>query len=86
MTPERIAEIRSRPFPVIKERGAIAPSDIPWTIAEKAYANYASRFGTQQSIERIAERGGFSAWELDDQYPQWRMDLKKPPAREGDDV
>lgn len=32
---------------------------IPWTAAEKAYQTYAKLYGRQQSLERLAERGGF---------------------------
>lgn len=45
---------------------------IPWSIAEKAYADYSRRFGKNQSLERLAERGGFGAEEMDDHYPPWR--------------
>ena len=40
------------------------PSTIPWWLAEEAYAYYASRYGTSQSLERLAERGGFGREEL----------------------
>ncbi len=36
---------------------------IPWAAAEKAYVTYARLFGTQQSLERLAERQGFSVQE-----------------------
>lgn len=45
---------------------------IPWDIAEKAYGAYAARYGSGQSIERMAERGGFSNSEMDLFYPAWR--------------
>lgn len=51
------------------------PKDCAWSIAEKAYANYVKRFGSSQSLERLAERGGFSWWEMDDQYPDWRKEV-----------
>jgi hypothetical protein len=38
---------------------------VRWAIAEQAYARYASFFGKDQSIERMAERGGFGVLELD---------------------
>lgn len=37
---------------------------IPWWLAELAYEYYAERNGTSQSLERIAERGGFGRDEL----------------------
>lgn len=33
--------------------------DIDWITAEKIYAVYSGLYGTDQSLERIAERGGF---------------------------
>ena len=37
---------------------------IPWWLAEEAYCHYAKLFGTSQSLERLAERGGFGRDEL----------------------
>ena len=37
---------------------------VPWSVAEEAYKVYAARYGTQQSLDRLAERGGFGAREL----------------------
>jgi hypothetical protein len=62
-----------RPFPVqgeyetadgVRLRRRLPASSIPWWLAEEAYAQYARHYGTSQSIERMAERGGFSRWEL----------------------
>lgn len=53
-------------FPV--QRG----DPIPWPVAQRAYLEYARRFGTDQSLVRLAERGGFSVGELDDLLPGWR--------------
>ncbi len=39
-------------------------SSIPWWLAEEAYTYYSSRWGTDQSLERLAERGGFGRDEL----------------------
>jgi len=36
--------------------------DIDWTTAEKIYEIYSELYGTQQSLKRLAERGGFG-WE-----------------------
>lgn len=35
-----------------------------WALAERAYAVYASRYGKLQTLERLAERGGFGALEM----------------------
>ncbi len=37
---------------------------IPWWLAELAYKDYSKRYGTSQSLERLAERGGFGRLEL----------------------
>ncbi len=47
-----------KPFP-IQQGGAI-----PWWLAEVAYAYYAKLYTTEQSLERLAERGGFGMFEL----------------------
>lgn len=38
--------------------------EIPWWLAEKAYETYSKKFGTSQSLDRLAERGGFGREEL----------------------
>jgi hypothetical protein len=40
------------------------PCTIPWWLAEVAYRAYSAKFGTTQSLERLAERGGFGREEL----------------------
>jgi len=40
------------------------PKTIPWKFAAEAYEEYAARYGKQQSLERLAERGGFGAEEI----------------------
>jgi len=37
--------------------------DIPWSIAERAYKTYTRLFGSSQTLERLAERGGFGVRE-----------------------
>lgn len=56
----------TRPFPIQADhqRPRNEPSTIPWWLAEVAYEYYAAKFGTQQSLERLAERGGFGREEL----------------------
>jgi len=38
--------------------------DIPMWLARLVYKGYSSRYGTQQSLERIIERGGFGMGEV----------------------
>lgn len=47
-----------RPFPIQQSE------PVPWGYAERAYRTYSARFGTQQSLERLAERGGFGLEEF----------------------
>lgn len=62
-------------FPLCSTGGRIG--SIPWPIAEVAYLAYAKRYGTGQSLERIAERGGFYPEELDKLHPTWRAEIRE---------
>jgi hypothetical protein len=37
---------------------------VSWAAAERAYKHYSKHFGTDQSLERLAERGGFGVIEF----------------------
>ncbi len=39
-------------------------SAIPWWLAEEAFKEYKRRYMSGQSLERLAERGGFGRYEL----------------------
>lgn len=52
---------------------------IPWSVATKAYPAYCNAGGAGQSLERLAERGGFSHGEMDLFYPEWRRDVDEIP-------
>ncbi|NNC17653.1 hypothetical protein HJC22_18200 [Corallococcus exiguus] len=68
----------TRPFPLQlsrSERKAGLPSTIQWALAERAYADYSRRFGTSQSLELLAERGGFGVYEMDLFVPGWRKEV-----------
>lgn len=62
----------NRPFPIQRdhkrdETGAmqdLPACTIPWWLAEEAYKFYSKQFGTSQSLQRLAERGGFGRAEL----------------------
>jgi hypothetical protein len=58
-----------RTFPI---QGPTSHRRIPWWLAEEAFAVYSSRYGMSQSLERLAERGGFGAEEMDLFVPGWR--------------
>ncbi len=66
------ARAEQRLFPVQSgtSYGKPHPTQIPWSIADKAYSVYRARY-SGQSLERLAERGGFSAEEMDEFHPQW---------------
>lgn len=66
------AKIEAR-FPIMTSQDAKPhPMSVPWSIAELAYSVYAERYGASQSLERLAERGGFGACEMDMFLPDWR--------------
>lgn len=52
---------------------------VPWSVAEVAYAAYAARYGRGQSIETMAERGGFGHEEMDLYAPGWLDSFKAAP-------
>ena len=60
---------KDRMFPVQKSRryGKPHPTSIPWSVAELAYSQYHH----DQSLERLAERGGFGPGEMDMYCPDW---------------
>ena len=58
------------------------PTTIPWEVADKAYAVYRGRYGSQQTLERLAERGGFSGGEMDEFYPGWRDEVSGIAVRD----
>ena len=63
----------TRPFPIQagqsyrNDEGRMIypkPSTIPWWLAEIAYKEYSRVYSNGQSLERLAERGGFGRSEL----------------------
>lgn len=46
--------LEARRFPMLN-----GPRSIEWAVAEKIYVVYAALYGRSQSLERLAERGGF---------------------------
>lgn len=60
-------------FPILRDRKARPyPTEIPWSVAELAYSVYSSRYGNSQSLQTLANRGGFHPGEMDDFLPDWR--------------
>jgi hypothetical protein len=68
-------------YPLLWERGETLRS-VPIDLARRAYEAYAQMFGTEQSFERMRERGGFSPGEMDMFVPGWRNDprVSEPDA------
>jgi SMC interacting uncharacterized protein involved in chromosome segregation len=64
-----LSEMRGR---VERQCPVIKGGFIPWSVAELVYIEYAQKHGSSQSLERIAERGGFGYEELDSLLPNWR--------------
>jgi hypothetical protein len=62
-------------FPIQRYGG----KKIPWSVAEKAYEVYSDRYGNGQSLQRLAERGGFGTCEMDILYPEWRNEVEEIP-------
>lgn len=59
----------NRPFPIQARYDRESRIDypgftIPWWLAEIAYEDYSAKYGTTQSLQRMADRGGFGQWEL----------------------
>jgi len=68
----------SKLFPLQTQRGALpGPVQIPWSVAEIAYGKYVSLYGKGQSLERLAERGGFGWAEMDELNPGWREQVSE---------
>jgi hypothetical protein len=66
-------------FPIQGQRVGrvlVPAGQVPWAVAKLAYQTYAKHYGTGQSLERLAERGGFGWTELvnllaDTERNQW---------------
>ena len=69
MSWEELKDSDIRPFPIqgnwaSKREEHEEPCTVPWWLAEIAYEYYSEKCGTIQSLERLAERGGFGRAEL----------------------
>jgi hypothetical protein len=60
----------TRPFPIQGDTvrnpdgSKDPPSTVPWWLAEVAYKEYQRYYGGHQTLERMAQRGGFGRQEL----------------------
>lgn len=68
MADEILEEARQRPVRMPVQVGTFhrpgVRTTVPTPIAEMAYAEYARQYGTDQSFERLHQRGGFGVIEL----------------------
>jgi len=53
-----------RELPIFPIQNNKLDCNVPLCIAEEAYKEYASQYGTSQSLERLGERGGFGCSEI----------------------
>ena len=60
-------------FPIILTNISIV---IPWEFAEIAFRAYEKKYGSGQSLETIAVRGGFGVEEMDEFCPEWREHIE----------
>ena len=56
---------------------------IPWSLAETIYKVYKDLFGNDQSLERLAERGGFGWSEVSIFYERHRKRFGRQAEKEG---
>lgn len=47
-----------------EDRPKRGPGSVSWDEHLLAWSNYAAEYGSGQSAERMAERGGFGYWEI----------------------
>lgn len=91
LTPQQIAEIRSRPMPLMSTRASSARRDlaekgraldsIPWHVADRAWRVYDAKYRCGQTAEELARRGGMYVEEMDAWDPSWR-EASEATARE----
>ncbi len=56
----RAEDADTRRFPIQSTPREVSPCrSVPWVMAEKAWGTYRARYGEGQTLERMAERGGF---------------------------
>jgi hypothetical protein len=61
---ERRALVQAEKTPLTGVRRFVQAGTVSWEEHLAAWTQYALRFGSSQSAERIAERGGFGYFEL----------------------
>jgi len=73
-TLQRAEQAEARALAAEKDSGRRFPMQggpsIPWSLAKAIYAGYSSKYGEGQSLERLAERGGFGWAEVEIFYKE----------------
>jgi hypothetical protein len=64
---ERRAPVQGDGWDRAKHCPGRPPGTVAWAEHLEAFEPYRKKYGNDQSAERIAERGGFSFWELTNQ-------------------
>lgn len=82
------AEAAKRSAPIQRRAPVIGyfARTIPWELHCLAWEAYSQKYGSGQSAEQIADRGGFGAGEMDRFLPDWRervsaIDAAQPDQR-----
>lgn len=67
-------DAKRKRFPIQRGNRGVAPHPltVSWETAELAYSVYSAHYGRGQSLERLAQRGGFGPEEMDAYLPDWR--------------
>ncbi len=67
------AQYKEFPLQASRRKGTQpGPLSVPWAVADKAWQAYHQKWHSDQSVERLAQRGGFGWCEMDDFFPGWR--------------
>lgn len=73
---ELLTQVRNEAIEEVMEEKMFPMQDgpnIPWSLAETIYAGYSALYGTDQSLDRIAERHGFGWAEVAYLYKRERF-------------
>jgi len=74
---QRMAIMMKGRWPIQISGGGYSNETIPWEVAVTAYKGYVKKYGRQQTMWRLGERGGFAPEELDRFYPEWREKVEE---------
>lgn len=84
---ELLTQVRNEAIEEVMEEKMFPMQDgpnIPWSLAETIYAGYSALYGTDQSLDRIAERHGFGWAEVAYLYKRERFRKTIEALKDGD--